>query len=43
MEVAVKISGVPENVALSTAERFAARALGGVSKTGYVYAARKDN
>jgi len=42
VEVAVKISGVAENVALSTAKTFAARALGGVSKTGYVYAARKD-
>jgi hypothetical protein len=42
VEVAVKISGVAENVALSTAKTFAARALGGASKTGYVYAARKD-
>jgi hypothetical protein len=42
VEVAVKISGVAENVALSTAKTFAARALGGVSKTGYVYAARKN-
>jgi hypothetical protein len=42
VEVAVKISGVPENVALSTAKTFAARALGSASKTGYVYAARKD-
>jgi hypothetical protein len=42
VEVAVKISGVPENVALSTAKKFAARALGGTGKTGFVYAARKD-
>jgi hypothetical protein len=42
IEVAVKISGVPESVALSTAKTFAARALGGASKTGYVYAARNQ-
>jgi len=43
LEIAVKISGVPENVALSTAKKFAARALGGdTGKTGFVYAARKD-
>jgi hypothetical protein len=42
VEVAVKISGVPESVALATAKTFAARALGGAGKTGFVYAARKD-
>lgn len=42
VEVAVKISGVPETVALSTAKKFAARALGGAGKTGFVYASRKD-
>jgi hypothetical protein len=42
LEVAVKISGVPENVALSNARKFAVRALGGTGKTGFVYAARND-
>jgi hypothetical protein len=42
VEVAVKISGVPENMALATAKKLAARALGGTGKTGFVYAARKD-
>ncbi len=42
VEVAVKISGVPESVALANARKFAARPLGGTGKTGYVYAARKD-
>ena len=40
LEVAVKISGVPETVALSNAKKFAARALGGTGKTGFVYTAR---
>lgn len=40
LEVAVKISGIPENVAFSTAKKFATRALGGTGKTGFVYAAR---
>jgi hypothetical protein len=43
VEVAVKISGVPENVALSTAKKFAARALGGTGKTGFVYAPAPKN
>jgi hypothetical protein len=42
VEVAVKINRVPENVALSTAKKFAARALSGTGKTGFAYAARKD-
>jgi hypothetical protein len=42
LEIAVKISGVPEDVALATARKFATRALGGTGKTGFVYAARKD-
>ncbi len=37
-EVAVKISGIPEAAALEAAKRFAARALGGTGKTGFVYA-----
>jgi hypothetical protein len=42
VEVAVKISGVPESVALANAKKFAARPLGGTGKTGYLYAVRKD-
>jgi hypothetical protein len=42
VEVAVKISGIPEDLALSTAKKWAARALGGTGKTGFVYAARKN-
>jgi hypothetical protein len=42
LEIAVKISGIPQDVALTTARKFAVRALGGTTKTGFVYAARKD-
>jgi hypothetical protein len=38
-EVTVKISGIPEEAALEAAMEFAARALGGTGKSGYVYAA----
>ena len=37
-EVAVKISGIPEAAALQAAKTFAARALGGMGKSGFVYA-----
>jgi hypothetical protein len=39
LEVAVKISGISEQAALTAAKKFATRALGGTGKTGYVYAA----
>lgn len=42
LEIAVKISGIPEDVALSTAKKFATRVLGSTVKTGFVYAARKN-
>jgi hypothetical protein len=42
LEVAVKISGIPEFAALAAAKKFAARALGGPGKTSYVYAARES-
>jgi hypothetical protein len=38
LEVAVKISGVPEAAALAAAKKFVARALGGTGKSGYAYA-----
>jgi hypothetical protein len=41
LEVAVKISGIPEPTALAAAKKFATRALGGAGKTNYVYAASK--
>jgi hypothetical protein len=34
----VKISGIAEKAALQAAKKFAARALGGTGKSGYVYA-----
>jgi hypothetical protein len=36
-EVAVKISGIPEPVVLTAAKKFAARALGGTGKSGFIY------
>lgn len=38
VEVAVKISGISEEAALTAAKKFAARALGGAGHSGYVYA-----
>ena len=43
VEVAVKISGVPQDVALRTAKKFATRVLGSSGKTGFVYAVRNDH
>lgn len=37
-EVGVKISGISETAALAAAEKFAARALGGTGKSGFLYA-----
>jgi len=37
LEVAVKISGIPEPAALAAAKKFFTRAMGSTGKTGYAY------